>query len=193
MLRIGLTGGIGSGKTTVAHIFEVLGAPVYYADSAAKKLMNSDPELRTKIIGAFGSASYEGTEINRSFLASEVFYDSGKLDTLNSIVHPAVFADAELWMSRQSFSYAVKEAAILFESGSNKQLDYVIGVTAPEELRIERLIKRDGKSLEEIKFFMDRQMNEDEKMRLCDFVIINDEQQLIIPQVLELHQRFTGA
>lgn len=187
MLRIGLTGGIGSGKTTVARIFEVIGIPVYYADAAGKRLMNTDPEIRQAIISTFGQNSYKGTEINRSFLISEVYEDDASLQLLNSIIHPAVFKDADAWMLHQNAPYAIKEAAIIFESGSNQFLDYVIGVSAPELLRIERLKKRDGKTEEQIRFWMNKQMNAEEKMSRCDFVVHNDEKQLLIPQVLELN------
>lgn len=189
MLRVGLTGGIGSGKTTVSEIFQTIGIPVYNADSEAKRLMNNDPEIRNAIINAFGEESYKGTDINRSFLVSNVFYDEQKLAVLNSIVHPATIADAQRWMTHQTGAYALKEAAIIFETGTEKYLDYVIGVTAPEKLRIERIMKRDNRSEEEVYKWMSRQMDEKEKISKCDFVIYNDEQQMLIPQVLALHEK----
>ncbi len=191
MLRIGLTGGIGSGKSTVARIFEVIGIPVYYADIAGRQLMNHDPEVRAAIIKTFGKDSYTGTEINRSFLVSEVLYNDVRLEKLNSIIHPAVFKDTDSWMHLQSSPYAIKEAAIIFETGGERFLDYVIGIASPESMRIDRLKKRDGKTDEEIRFWMNKQMDADKKMSLCDFVIVNDENQLLIPQVLEVHRRIS--
>lgn len=189
MLRIGLTGGIGSGKSTVARIFEIIGIPVYYADIAGRQLMNHDQQVRAAIINAFGEGSYQGTEINRSFLVSEVLYDDAQLEKLNSIIHPAVFRDTDSWMENQTAPYAIKEAAIIFETGGEHFLDYVIGVAAPESMRIHRLKKRDGKTDDEIRFWMNKQMDADKKMGLCDFVILNDEKQMLIPQVIDLHQK----
>lgn len=189
MLRIGLTGGIGSGKTTVAHIFEVIGVPVYFTDSEGKRLMNEKPEVKKAIIDTFGEKSYKGAEINRSFLIEEVYTNDEKLQLLNQIVHPAVFENAAEWMEKQKTPYAIKEAAIIFESGSDRFLDYVIGVSAPEVSRIARLKERDGKSEDEIRFWMDKQMDASEKMSRCDFIIYNDEKQLLIPQVLSLHEK----
>lgn len=189
MLYIGLTGGIGSGKTTVAEIFEVLGIPVYYADDAAKYIMNSDDELKVAIKKHFGDAAYINNELNRSYLASIVFNDKYKLDLLNSMVHPVTIRDSENWMQKQTSPYAIKEAALLFESTATENLDYIIGVYAPKHLRIKRAMDRDGISAEEVQKRMDRQIDEEIKMRLCDFVIINDEQQLVVPQVLKLHEK----
>ncbi|MEO6490594.1 MAG: dephospho-CoA kinase, partial [Ferruginibacter sp.] len=185
MLRVGLTGGIGSGKTTVAAIFEVLGVPVYYADTAAKRLMNDDESLRQQIIKNFGASVYEKEELNRKLLASLVFNDPPKLALLNSIVHPVTIADAERWMkepSREKIPYAIKEAALIFESGAQKKLDYVIGVHAPYKLRIERAMKRDDLTKAEVELRMEKQMDETRKMNLCNFIITNDEVELLIPQ-----------
>lgn len=189
MLRVGLTGGIGSGKSVVAEIFRSIGIPVYNADREAKRLMNSDPEIREAIIGAFGEESYQGTVINRSFLVSNVFHDDEKLSVLNAIVHPATIADAKKWMSRQTSPYAIKEAAIIFETGADKYLDYVIGVRAPEALRVQRVMKRDGRTREEVYRWMSKQMDEKEKISRCDFVIENDGEHLLIPQVVALHKK----
>lgn len=189
MLKVGITGGIGSGKSTVASIFSLLGVPVYHADEAAKRLMKSDQHLRNEIIKAFGKESYQGTEINRSFLISHVFNDEDKRKMLNALVHPATLADAANWMQLQAYPYVLKEAAILFETGVNKTLDYVIGVSAPEMLRITRTMRRDHRTEEEVRQMMAGQMNEEEKMKRCDFLIFNDEKQMLIPQVLELHQK----
>lgn len=190
MFRIGLTGGIGSGKTTVARIFEVLGVPVYYADITAKRLMNEDESLSLALQDAFGKEIYADGKLERKLLAEKVFNDEKKLQLLNSIVHPLTIQDAEKWVKEQTSSYIIKEAALLFESGSNKALDFVIGVSAPLQLRMERAIARDNVTREQVTARMNKQMDEAKKMDLCDFVIINDEQQMLIPQVLELHQKF---
>jgi dephospho-CoA kinase len=190
MLKIGLTGGIGSGKTTVAKVFEVLGIPVYYADDAAKQLMNTNKELQQQLIARFGTETYTNGELNRKHLASLVFGNKEQTELLNSIVHPVTIADAEQWFARQQSPYVVKEAALLFESGAASGLDFVIGVTAPETIRIKRVMDRDGLSAEEIKKRMSNQLDDSMKMRLCDFVIQNNEQEMILPQVLQLHNQF---
>lgn len=190
MLKIGITGGIGSGKSTISRLFSLLGIPVYYADRAAKKLMAEDLELRQAIIENFGPEIYTGDELNRAQLAEIVFRDNRKLQLLNSLVHPATIRESQNWMLAQSTPYAIKEAALIFESGSQDQLDFVIGVYAPESLRILRVMKRDGSPREKILARMKEQIDESIKMRLCQAVIINDEQHLVIPQVLELHNKF---
>lgn len=190
MLRIGLTGGIGSGKSTVARIFKVLGIPVYNADEASKKLMSEDQDLKNKIVAAFGDNSYNNGLLNRKFLSDQVFHDRKKLDLLNSIVHPATLKDVTAWLEKQDAPYIIKEAALIFESGSQKMLDYVIGVQAPLALRIERTMRRDHSTSEEVEARIHLQMDEEKKMQLCDFIIINDEQQMLIPQVLKLHNEF---
>lgn len=196
MLRIGITGGIGSGKTTVARIFEVLGIPVYYADDAAKRLMNEDEELQQKIIENFGPEVYENKQLNRTKLASLVFNDPQKLALLNTLVHPATIADAENWMKNighennsSEIPFAIKEAALLFESGAQKNLDYVIGVNAPYKLRLQRAMKRDKLTKEAVESRLNKQMDETKKMNLCNFIITNDEEQILIPQVEELYRK----
>jgi dephospho-CoA kinase len=190
MLKIGITGGIGSGKSVVAKVFETLGIPVYYADDAAKRLMNEDAVLKEKIQSQFGKESYTDGKLNRAYIASIVFANPDKLALLNSLVHPVTIEDANNWMQQQTTAYAIKEAALLFESSSNKELDKIIGVYAPVPLRILRVMKRDQMDREEVLARMNRQMNEEEKMRLCDYVITNDEQSMVLPQVLELHKKF---
>lgn len=190
MLRIGLTGGIGSGKSTIARIFEVLGIPVYDADSASKKLMQEDPKLIQLIKNSFGESSYNDGILDRKHLAHQVFTDQKKLALLNSFVHPATINHAKEWMEKQTAPYVIKEAALIFESGSDKDLDLVIGVSAPFELRLKRTMERDNISEPDVRSRMDKQMNEEEKLRLCNYVIVNDEKQLLIPQVLKLHSIF---
>jgi len=192
MLKIGLTGGIGSGKSTVAKIFETLGIPVYYADAEAKRLMNSSETLKKVIRQNFGEATYENDQLNRKYLAGIVFNNPEKLELLNALIHPVTINDAEQWMQQQSAPYSIKEAALLFESGAAENLDFIVGVYAPQALRIKRVMKRDGLTADEIMKRINRQVNEEMKMKLCDFVIINDEQELLIPQVLKLHQHFSG-
>ena len=189
MLKIGLTGGIGSGKSTVARIFEVLGIPVYNADNAAKALMNTDTALREQIIAAFGAEAYTGGQLNRQYLAQQVFQDEKKLARLNSLVHPATILDAEKWIAAQTSPYTVKEAALIFESGSDKLLDYVIGVSAPQELRIQRTMQRDHISREEVLKRIHQQMDEKLKMEQCNFIVYNDEEQPVLPQVIALHRQ----
>jgi dephospho-CoA kinase len=189
MLKIGLTGGIGSGKSTIARIFELLGIPVYYADEASKRLYRTSDELKASLKKQFGDDIYSGQELNRQKLAEIVFADSRQLEVLNQLVHPPTIKDANEWMQKQSALYIIKEAALLFESGSAKDLDYIIGVSAPIELRIDRVMKRDDTSREQILNRMNKQMDEEEKMKRCDFIINNDEQELVIPQVIELHNK----
>jgi dephospho-CoA kinase len=189
VLRVGLTGGIGSGKTTVAKIFELLGIPVYYADDAAKKIMNEDSELKAAIEKQFGREAYSNGELNRAHLSTRVFNDPFQLEILNSLVHPATIRDAVKWMDQQKSSYTIKEAALIFESGSAEYLDYVIGVYAPAQLRIERTMERNHLTFGDVTQRMNKQLDEDMKMKLCDFVIYNDEKHLLIPQVIELHQK----
>ncbi|HEU4901645.1 MAG TPA: dephospho-CoA kinase [Flavisolibacter sp.] len=189
-LKIGLTGGIGSGKSTIAKIFELLGVPVYYADAASKRLYHTDKNLIAALKKHFGEDIYTGEQLNRSRLAAIVFNDKAQLDLLSSLVHPPTIRDAEEWSKRQSAPYVIKEAALLFETGSVAGLDYVVGVSAPPHLRIKRVMDRDGSTREDVQNRMGRQIDEAIKMRLCDFVINNNEQELVIPQVLALHKRF---
>jgi dephospho-CoA kinase len=190
VLKIGLTGGIGSGKTTVAKIFELLGVPVYYADEASKRLYHTNKELITALKKHFGEDVYTNDELNRSKLAAIVFNDPSKLELLNSLVHPLTIKDAQEWMEQQTTPYIIKEAALLFEAGTSRDLDYIVGVSAPQHLRIKRVMDREKVSREEVLNRMNRQIDEEIKMMLCDFVIKNNEQELLIPQVLKLHAQF---
>lgn len=189
MLRIGITGGIGSGKSTIAKVFETLGVPVYYADEAAKWLMENDAALKASIEQHFGTDVYTDGKLNRSVLASLVFSQPEQLAALNHLVHPATMTDAARWMQQQTTPYVLKEAALLFESGSSADLDYVIGITAPEALRIKRVMQRDGVTRDEVLKRMRNQIEDVIKMRLCDFVIQNDEQSLVVPKVIALHEQ----
>ncbi len=188
MLKIGLTGGIGSGKSTVAKVFEVLGIPVYYADERAKELMHTNELLQQQLIFHFGEATYTNGNLNRKHLSSIVFADKEKLELLNSLVHPVTIADAEQWFRKQVSPYVIKEAALLFESGATEGLDHVIGVTAPATIRMKRVMDRDQVTADEVKKRMANQIDESIKARLCDFMITNNEQQMILPQVLQLHE-----
>jgi dephospho-CoA kinase len=193
MLKIGLTGGIGSGKTAVAGIFNVLGIPVFDADRQAKFIMEANPQLVSSIKEAFGEESYINGKLNRPHLANIVFNNPFKLKVLNGLVHPATIDAANAWMEAQTTPYVIKEAALMFESGSAGNLDYVIGVYAPQHIRIKRVMERDNATREQVVSRMKQQIDEVIKMKLCDFVVINDEQQLLIPQVLKLHEKFIHA
>ena len=192
MLKIGLTGGIGSGKSTVAKVFQTLGIPVYYADDAAKELMNNNEGLKQQIILHFGEDVYENKVLNRKLLAQKVFNNPTQLHLLNSLVHPATIQAAEDWFVQQKAPYCIKEAALIFESGSQQNLDFVIGVYTPTTLRLQRVMQRDKTTKEEVQQRIDMQIDETIKMRLCDFVVNNNEQELLIPQVMALHEKFIG-
>ena len=187
-MRVGITGGIGSGKSMVAKVFEVLGIPVYYADDAAKRLMNEDEALQQQLIASFGDAIYTNGLLNRKVLATLVFNDTKKLALLNSIVHPVTIKDGEAWMKKQVAPYTIKEAALIFESGASKYLDKVIGVYAPAPLRLQRVMLRDNLPEEAVKARMEKQMEEETKMGLCDYIINNNGQELVIPQVMKIHE-----
>lgn len=193
MLQIGITGGIGSGKSLVTKIFACLGIPVYDADSRARALMSSDMILIDAIKQTFGAQSYfDGGDLNRDYLSKTVFNDPAKLAAMNGLVHPAVARDYTRWSNEhKSHRYLIKEAALLFEAGSYKTLDKIIVVQAPEALRIARVQKRDPhRDEQKIKDIIRNQMAEEEKLRRADFIVKNDETVLVIPQVLSLHQQF---
>lgn len=192
MLKVGITGNIGGGKTTVSKIFEVLGIPVFYADDAAKSVMVNDPILIDAIKSTFGKESYfEDGALNRKHIAGIVFNSGAELDKLNAIVHPAAFRAFDNWLLMHTDAlYVLKEAALLFESDSYKMCDKTIMVTAPQEMRIQRVMQRDNLQKDEILKREARQFSEEKKLSLADFVIRNDEKELVIPQVLKLHHEF---
>lgn len=195
-LKVGVTGGIGSGKSLICKIFAQLGAPVYDADSRAKTLMIEDTILVEQIKAAFGEQSYaKNGELNREYLSQEVFNNSLRLESLNRLVHPRVQLDSDRWMNENANApYLIKEAALLFEAGSYKTLDKIIVVTAPEALRVTRVIDRDkARTKADVLKIIGNQMSEEEKISRADFVIRNDESQLVIPQVLKLHERFING
>jgi dephospho-CoA kinase len=189
ILKIGLTGGIGSGKSIVAEIFKQLGVPILNADQLAREIMQKDESVKQKIIASFGADAYLNNLPNKDFIAGIVFKDPFQLSVLNSIVHPATIAASIEWASTQNAPYVIKEAALFFESGSAEGLHGIIGVNAPNALRIQRVMNRDGVSREQVIARMNHQIDESLKMKLCDWVIKNDEQELLIPQVIQLHQK----
>lgn len=192
MLKIGITGGIGSGKTTACKIFSHLGIPVYYADIAAKILMEQDEKLILNLRRTFGDSIYDECDLlNKKLFGEIIFNDPEAMKTANSFIHPAVRNDFEKWMHKNSAApYVMEEAAILFESGADKNLDYVILVSAPEELRFKRVMLRDQITEDYVKKISGTQMSEEEKKQKADFSIVNDDSQLITPQVLHLHSHF---
>jgi dephospho-CoA kinase len=192
MLKIGLTGGIGTGKTTVAKIFKILGIPVFDADIAAKDLMNNDEELKQKIREDFGDESYENGVLNRSYLAEIVFNDRYKLEKLNALVHPVAIQSGIDWAAKQNAKYIIKESALMFEAGSAFNLDYVIGVFAPVDLRISRVMHRDGITNEQVEARMKNQIDEKVKVKLCDFVINNNENDFLTSQIISIHKKISS-
>lgn len=190
LLRVGITGGIGTGKSIVAQIFKLLGVPVYDADTMAKRLMEEDDNLIAAIKEEFGSNSYSGGKLDRQYLAENVFNNEFLLEKLNAIVHPVVAKHFVKWTNQFSDQFILKEAALLFETGSCHDLDYVILVQSPLATRLERIKSRDPqRSSAQILSIIDRQMPVEEAIGLADFIINNDESQMLIPQVLELHQK----
>jgi dephospho-CoA kinase len=190
--QVGVTGGIGSGKSVICRIFNTLGVPVYDSDSRAKILMTTDGILTEQIRKEFGTLAFfpDGT-LNRKFLSEQVFQDDGKRKALDRLVHPRVASDYSNWVNTQSFAYVVKEAALLIETGSYKSLDSTIVVIAPDELRIQRVLERDSDRTEQmIKDIINSQMPQDQKASKADFVVVNDGKVAILPQVLTLHRQF---
>jgi len=191
MLHFGITGGIGSGKSTVARIFNILHVPVYNSDQRAKELMRSHPSLVKNIKALFGADAYlEDGSLNRKFIAESAFGNPNILEALNAFVHPAVGQDYLAWRKNQGQSnYTLKEAAILFESGSHENLDGVLVVYAPEKMRIDRVVKRDDVPAERVKLRMAQQWDEKKLLSHGDFILVNDGSQGILEQVLAFHKQ----
>lgn len=200
LLRVGLTGGIGSGKSTVARLLRMMGAAVYVADDRAKALMTSDAALRQGIVGLFGAEAYtEGGGLNRTYIAGQVFGRPERLAALNGLVHPAVERDFGAWVGELEGelsvppAYAVEEAAVLIEAGAAAGMDRIVVVTAPLAVRIERVVRRDGVSPDEAMARVRAQMDDEERLRYADCVVVADDRRLLIPQVVELHARLCEA
>ena len=188
MKVVGLTGGIGSGKTTVAKVFKELGVAVYIADIEAKALMNRSKVIKRKLIALFGENAYLNNTLNRPFIADKIFNNKSLLDKMNAIVHPKVGQHFNRWLKKQSGSYVLKESAILFESGGDAYCDYTILVTAPEDIRIQRIIKRDNTSKEKVKAIIDNQLSDTVKRDKVDFIIENTSLDKMKKQVHHVHR-----
>jgi dephospho-CoA kinase len=189
MRIIGVTGGIGSGKTVVCKVFESLGIPVYDADNRAKALYVESEQLKKKVIEHFGQKVYSGGEFQPQELSKVVFDDEEKLKLLNSLVHPAVADDFKKWIAKQEAPFVIREAAILIESGSYKDCNKIITVEAPEKVRIERVVKRNGVTEDDVKKRIAQQMTDNERREYSDFVVDNSGERMLIPQVLEIYKK----
>lgn len=190
MIKVGITGGIGSGKTTVCKLFEKMDIPVYYADQEAKRLMTSNKDLKQNIKKLLGKDAYfRNGRLNRKHVASIVFNDAEKLAKLNALVHPVVGLDAKKWFAEQKTEYAIKEAALLVENASYKQLDYLIVVTAPVEMRIKRVVKRDKSDYNQVKLRIANQLPEIQKKKVADFIIDNSGDVSLVSQVWKIHRK----
>lgn len=189
-LKIGITGGIGSGKSVICRVFKLLGAPVFEADHWAKKLVNTHPKIKNRLIDWYGPDIYSpnGT-IDRKKLAAIIFTNSTEMQKVNGLIHPAVRQEFMTWAEEQDYPYVIHEAAILFESGFYKMMDYTILVTAPEDLRMERVIKRDGSTIETVKERIRKQWDDGKKRELASLEIKNDNQNLIIPQIIKIDKQ----
>lgn len=185
-VKVGITGGIGSGKSMIGKVLTVLGYPVYYSDKEAKTLMNENEELKKELIAIFGEQAYVKNELNRPFLAQCIFSDPSLKDKMNALVHPKVRQRFNQWVSQQKAPIVFNEAAILFETGSYKQFDYTILVVADEELRIHRVQQRDQMNREEVLARMKNQWSDNDKVPLASFIIDNNANSLIVPQVLKV-------
>jgi len=190
MFKVGITGGIGSGKTIVCRIFSSLDVPVYNADDAAKNIMQHDENIKQELKTLLGNVYDEEGQLNRKKVADIIFKNPTLLAAINNIVHPAVVAHAIEWEQQLNTPYFIRESAILFESGTNKNLDKIILVDAPEAIRIERVLQRDNRSREEIQSIINQQWSTDKKKELADYIIVNDNQQALLPQIVHLHQLF---
>lgn len=186
---VGVTGGIGSGKSTVCRIFQSFGIPVYDADQRAKALYIESENVKSQVIELLGEKAYKSDRPDKEYIANQVFGDKSKLEKLNQIIHPALKSDFEDWYHSQNTTYVIKEAAIMIESGSYKQCDKLILVTAPKEIRIKRVVERDNTSADEVEKRMSNQMTDDEKRTYCDFEILNDGNSSLIEQVRDIHRQ----
>ncbi|MBN2276080.1 MAG: dephospho-CoA kinase [Bacteroidales bacterium] len=192
MIIAGITGGIGSGKTTVCKAFSALGVPVYNADLAARIIVDNHDDIRNELIDVFGNDIFEGNTLNRPLFASLIFHNKKFLAKANSIIHPRVKEDFIRWTRwHKNYDYVIEETAILFESGNNTLVDKCITVISPIELKIKRLMNRPGMTEERIKNVMENQWTDEKKQAASDYTIINDEKNLILPQVFSLHQKLT--
>lgn len=189
MYKVGITGGIGSGKSTVCAMLEEMGVAVYNSDARAKELMTTSATLREAIVARFGAECYTSEELNRGYLAERVFGDAAELAALNSLVHPAVMADFEAWAERQEGSYVVFESAILFEAGLEQRVDMAVAVLSPEELRIERAMRRDGTTREQVVARIRRQLSDDERADRAKYAIVNIDLEELREDVEQLHRR----
>lgn len=189
MYKVGITGGIGSGKSTVCAMLEEMGVAVYNSDARAKELMTTSATLREAIVTRFGAECYTSEGLNRSYLAERVFGDAAELAALNSLVHPAVMADFEAWAESQQGSYVVLESAILFEAGLEQRVDVAVAVLSPEELRIERAMARDGASREQVVARIGRQLSDDERADRAKYAIVNIDLEELREDVEQLHRR----
>ena len=187
MIVVGLTGGIGSGKTTIGKQFESFGIPVYIADDEAKALMNRSKVIKRKLIKLFGKPAYKDDKLNRPYLSSKIFNDKELLDKMNAIVHPKVASHFKRWLKKQKAPYTIKEAAIIFEHNMEDQYDFIITVIADEDLRIERVVDRDNTTEEKIRAIIKNQLTDDEKIKRSDFVIVNNELKIAKQQAAEIH------
>jgi dephospho-CoA kinase len=189
MKIVGLTGGIGSGKTTVASMFADLGVPIYIADDEAKKLMKSSKVIKRKLVNLFGDRAYLNGALNKPFIANAIFNNKELLEKMNAIIHPKVASHFSKWKLKQNSPYIIKEAAILFENNTYKSFDFIITVTAPEEIRIKRLLQRDNSSLKRIKDIMKNQWTDAEKIKHSNFVIVNNTIDDTERQVVKIHKQ----
>ena len=193
MIKVGLTGGIGSGKTTVAKMFKQLGVPVYFSDDRAKDLMLNNQSLRESLISIFGDKVIVDGFLNRSYIASKVFANAKELIKLNALVHPFVQRDFDVWSASQTSNYVLKEAAIIFETGADKLLDKVVLVESPKHLKVSRIMFRDGITEEEVYKRMSKQWSDSQKRINADYIIQNDEKHSLISQILKLHDTFSTS
>lgn len=190
-VQVGVTGGIGAGKSIVCKVFGILGVPVYDADSRAKSLMNSNPIIKQNVISLFGEESYNSGMLNREYVAKQAFHEPGKVEKLNATVHPEVGKDYAEWTKQYpDKDYIIKEAALLFEAGSYRTLDKLITVTCPKDIRIQRVLRRDpNRTEEDVRAIINKQWSESKKIEKSDYIIENDGSHMILPQILEIHDK----